>query len=128
MRRLQLHSDGDIACRRDAASQYCACGDGSKNDLSAADSSRLIFGVQKIDQCVPHDEGAIEHILHADILVWLMGQLQKPRAVGDAILQFANTINVFLVVSSGTYDVFCILSSKMSVTSARTSDSVSSMR
>ena len=61
---------------------------------------------QKVDERVAHDFGAVDHRGHFDVFIGLMGQFQDTGAVGDAVFQMADAVDVFLIVTAGGHDVF----------------------
>ena len=44
-----------------------------------------------------HDLGGGDHVVDADVLVGLVGQVEDAGAVGDAVAQAADTVDVLLV-------------------------------
>ena len=52
-----------------------------------------------------HDLGAVEHVLHADPFVGLVGEVQQAGTVGDAVVQPADAVDVLLVVGAGRDDI-----------------------
>src|ERR1700727_3808445 len=48
-----------------------------------------------------HNFGGIHHILDQHVLVRLMGQVENSRAVGNAVAQLADAIDVLLIVGAG---------------------------
>ncbi len=52
-----------------------------------------------------HDLRAVRHVLNADPFIGLVGKVQKAGPIGDAILQAADAVDMFLVVSAGTDDI-----------------------
>ena len=53
-----------------------------------------------------HDLGGIEHVVDADIFVGLVGEIEDAGAVGDAVLEPADAVDVLLVVGAGRDHVF----------------------
>ena len=46
----------------------------------------------------------IDHVLHLDVLIRLVGEGQDARAIGDAVVQLADAVDVFLIVGAGRHD------------------------
>ena len=49
---------------------------------------------------------AVEHVVDADIFVGLVREIEDARAVGDAVLQPADAVDVLLVVGAGRHHIF----------------------
>jgi hypothetical protein len=61
---------------------------------------------QQINQALTHDFGAVEHGGDFDVFVGLVGEFKDAGAVGDAVFQAADAINVFLIVGARRDHIF----------------------
>ena len=52
-----------------------------------------------------HHDGGVQHVVHRDIFVGLMRQIQYARTVGDAIADAPDPVHVLLVVGPGRGDI-----------------------
>jgi len=64
----------------------------------------LVLRQQQRGQTSGHNFYTHHHIVNADIFIRFMRQFQNGRPVGDTAFQFADAVDVFLIVGAGAGD------------------------